>query len=80
MANDPELHVFYTAKKLFPDDIAYFEKLEKVNDKYDGALLSKFEELYGLYYKLSKERPHRRQKVSATDADNILAELLISGP
>ena len=75
--NDPELHIIYTAKKLFPNEEAYLEKIEKIHAKYEGEVLSNFEELYGLYYKLSKERPQRRQKVTAVEANNILAELLI---
>src|SRR5271154_2578204 len=76
-ANDPEMYIFYTAKKLFPNDEAYLEKVEKVHAKYEGKVLSNFKELYGLYYRLSKERPPRKEKVTVVEAENLLAELLI---
>ena len=75
-SNDPEMNVIYTAKKLFPNEVAYLEKIEKIHVKYNGDVLSKFEELYALYYQLSKEKPQRR-KVSLTEAEDILAELLV---
>ena len=56
-SNDPEMTVIYTAKKLFPNEVAYLEKIEKIHVKYNGDVLSKFEELYTLYYQLSKEKP-----------------------
>lgn len=74
--NNPEMHVIYTAKKLFPDDTAYFEKIEKIHAKYQDELLAKFEELYELYYGLSK-RTLQRRKVTSSEADSILADLLI---
>ena len=75
-SNDPEMHVIYTAKKLFPNEVAYLEKIKKIHVKYNGDVLFKYEELYALYYQLSKEKPQRR-KVSLTEAEDILAELLV---
>ena len=74
--NDPEMHVIYTAKKLFPNEEAYLERIKKAHVKYKDDVLSKLEELYALYYQLSKEKPQRR-KVSLTEAEDILAELLV---
>jgi hypothetical protein len=56
-ANDSELHVIYTAKKLFPNEGAYYEKIEKIHARYENDLLAKFEKLYELYYGLSKKTP-----------------------
>jgi hypothetical protein len=75
-ANDPELHVIYIAKKLFPNEGVYYEKIEKIHARYENDLLAKFEKLYELYYGLSKKTPQRR-KVSSIEADSILADLLI---
>ena len=75
-SNDPEMQIIYTAKKLFPNEEAYLEKTEKVHAKYQDDLALKFENLYAIYYQLSKEKPQRR-KVSYTEAEDILAELLI---
>ncbi len=74
--DNPELHVIYTAKKLFPNEEAYYEKIEKIHAKYEGELLAKFEKLYELYYGLSKRTPQRR-KITTIEADSILADLLI---
>ena len=70
------MHVIYMAKKLFPNEVAYLEKIEKIYVKYNGNVFSKFEELYALYYQLSKKKPQRR-KVSLIEAEHILAELLV---
>jgi hypothetical protein len=75
-ANDPESHVIYTAKKLFPNEETYYEKIEKVHTKYEGELLAKFEKIYELYYELSKSTPQKR-KITSIEADSILADLLI---
>src|SRR4051794_31289334 len=75
-ANDPELHVIYTAKKLFPNEGAYYEKIEKIHARYENDLLVKFKKLDELYYGLSK-RTSQKRKISSTDADSILADLLI---
>jgi hypothetical protein len=75
-ANDPELHVIYTAKKLFPSAEAYIEKINKINDKYKDDLLSSFERLYELYFEIRNETPQRR-KIAPDVADSILADLLI---
>ena len=74
--NDPELHIRYTAKKLFPNEEEYYEKIQKVHTRYKGDILNHFDELYALYYKLSKEPIHRRKR-TPIEADNILADLLI---
>jgi hypothetical protein len=76
-ADDPELYVIFTAKKLFPNDEAYYEKIEKIHTRYEGKqeLTSLFERLYDLYYNISKEKPVRR-KISSNEAEEILEELL----
>jgi len=75
-ANDPELHVIYTAKKLFPNAEAYIEKINKINDKYKDDLLSSLERLYELYFEIRNEAPQRR-KIAPEVADSILTDLLI---
>ena len=77
LSNDnPEAYIRATARKLFPNDQTYLEKIEKIHAKYRDDVLSRFEDLYTLYYQLSKELPKRR-KITSTEADDILAELLI---
>jgi len=56
--------------------LAYLEKIEKIHAKYQNVVLFRFEDLYTLYYQLSKELPNRR-KITSTEADDNLAELLI---
>ena len=75
-SDNPEAYIRATARKIFPNDQAYLEKIEKIHAKYRDDVLSRFEDLYTLYYQLSKELPKRR-KITSTEADNILAELLI---
>src|SRR2546423_5252439 len=74
--DNPEAHIRFTARKLFPNEPAYLEKIKKIHAKYQDDVLSQFEDLYILYYQLSKELPKRR-KITSTEADDILAELLI---
>jgi len=74
--DNPEAHIRFTARKLFPNEPAYLEKIKKIHAKYQDDVLSQFEDLYTLYYQLSKELPKRR-KITSTEADDILAELLI---
>src|SRR6266487_562769 len=54
----------------------HIKKIKKIHAKYQDDVLSRFEDLYALYYQLSKELPKRR-KITSTEADDILAELLI---
>jgi len=75
-SDNPEAYIRFTARKLFPNELAYLEKVEKIHAKYRDDVLSRFEDLYTLYYQLSKELPKRR-KITSTEADDILAELLI---
>ena len=75
-SDNPEAYIRFTARKLFPNEPAYLEKIEKIHAKYQDDVLSRFEDLYALYYQLSKELPKRR-KITSTEADDILAELLI---
>ena len=74
--DNPEAYIRFTARKLFPNEPAYLEKITKIHAKYQDDVLSQFEDLYTLYYQLSKELPKRR-KITSTEADDILAELLI---
>ena len=75
-SNNPKAYIRFTARKLFPNELAYLEKVEKIHAKYRDDVLSRFENLYTLYYQLSKELP-KRHKTTSTEADDILAELLI---
>ena len=74
-ANDPELHIRYTAKKLFPNEKEYYEKVQRVHTRYEGDILNHFD-VYALYYKLSKESIQRRKK-TPIKTNNILVDLLI---
>ena len=74
--DNPEAYIRFTARKLFPNEPAYLEKIEKIHAKYRDEVLSRFENLYALYYQLSKELPKRR-KITSTETNNILAKLLI---
>lgn len=75
-SDNPEAYIRATARKIFPNDQAYLEKVEKIHVKYKDDVLSQFEDLYTVYYQLSKELPKRRM-ITSTEADDILAELLI---
>ena len=72
-SDNPEAYIRFTARKLFPNEPAYLEKIKKIHAKYQDDVLSRFEDLYTLYYQLSKELPKRH----STEANDILAELLI---
>jgi hypothetical protein len=76
-ANDPEICIKFTARKLFPTDEAYYDKIEKISAKYQdrGSLVYKFEKVYSLYYKISKDQLEMR-KISSEEAEDILDELL----
>src|SRR5213082_2657365 len=74
--DNPEAHIRFTARKLFPNESAYLKKIKKIHAKYQDDVLFQFEDLYTLYYQLSKELPKRR-KITSTETDDILAELLI---
>src|SRR5579859_3464668 len=73
----PELHIRYTAKKLFPNLEAYFDKLAHIENKYSGKedLILKFEALFTLYFQISQEKIERR-KATLSEAESILDELL----
>src|SRR2546423_795689 len=75
-SDNPEAYIRFTARKLFPNEPAYLEKIKKIHAKYQDNVLSQFEDLYTLYYQLSKELPKRR-KITSIEANDILAELLI---
>ena len=75
-SDNPEAYIRFIARKLFSNEQAYLEKIEKIHAKYQDDVLSRFEDLYTLYYQLSKELPKRR-KITSTEADDILAKLLI---
>ena len=75
-SDNPEAYIRFTARKLFPNESAYLEKIEKIYAKYQDDVLFRFEDLYTLYYQLFKELP-KRCKITSTEADDILAELLI---
>ena len=76
--DDPELYVRRTAKKLFPTDESYYEKVEKINQKFNDKtkLLTSFWQLYLLYHTISKEHLERRI-ITADEAENILDSLLV---
>src|SRR5947208_8398542 len=75
-SDNPEAYIRFTARKLFPNEPAYLEKIKKIHAKYQDDVLSRFENLYTLYYQLFKELP-KRHKITSTEANDILAELLI---
>ena len=65
-SDNPEAYIRATARKIFPNEQAYLEKVEKIHAKYQDDVLSRFEDLYVLYYQLSKELPKRR-KITSTE-------------
>ena len=75
-SDNPEAYIRFTARKLFPNEPAYLEKIKKIHAKYQDDVLSRFENLYTLYYQLSKELTKRR-KITSIETDDILVELLI---
>ena len=56
-SDNPEAYIRFTARKLFPNEPAYLEKIKKIHAKYQDDVLSRFEDLYTLYYQLSKNCP-----------------------
>ena len=68
--------VRFSVRKLFPNEEAYYERLQKVHNKYgDSDIQSKFYDLYTLYFQISQEKIERR-KITSSEADNILEDLL----
>src|SRR2546421_7664069 len=74
-SNNPEAYIRFTARKLFPNEPAYLEKIKKIHAKYQDDVLSRFRTCIHCITR-SKELPKRR-KITSTEADDILAELLI---
>jgi hypothetical protein len=78
-ANDPERYILSVAKKLFPDEEAIINKSKYLKQKYRDDLLSKFEELYEIYYKIARDQRDQKKMVrtiSESEANNILEDLL----
>ena len=77
-ADDPEGFIRYTAKKLFPNDESYNEKIRHINVKYQDKLdlLSAFDKLYRLYYTLPKDEIVKR-RITEEEAEKILDSLLV---
>ena len=75
-SNDPDAMVRFSAKKLFPNEETYYERLQKVHNKYgDSDIQSKFYDLYTLYFQISQEKMERR-KIYPSEANSILEDLL----
>jgi hypothetical protein len=77
-AKNPEGYIRFTAKKLFPTAESFDEKSNKVRDSFRNseALAHKILIIYELYYNILKEKAPPRRKISADEAEEILAELL----
>src|ERR1700722_13718486 len=77
-ADDPEGFIRYTAKKLFPNDESYNEKIRHINVKYQDKLdlLSAFDKLYRLYYTLPKDKIVKC-RITEEEAEKILDSLLV---
>ena len=78
-ANDPERYILSVAKKLFPDEEAIINKSKYLKQKYRDDLLSKFEELYEIYYNIARDQRDQKKMVktiSESEANNILEDLL----
>ena len=78
-ANDPERYISSVAKKLFPDEEAIINKSKYLKQKYRDDLLSKFEELYEIYYNIARDQRDQKKMVktiSESEANNILEDLL----
>ena len=78
-ANDPERYILSVAKKLFPDEEAIINKSKYLKQKYRDDLLSKFEELYEIYYNIARNQRDQKKivkTISESEANNILEDLL----
>lgn len=77
-AKNPEGYIRYIAKKLFPDAETFHEKSNKIRDRFKDkeAFACKIIAVYSLYYDALKEGLPVHRKISADEAENILAELL----
>ena len=77
-AKNPEGYIRYIAKKLFPDAETFHEKSNKIRDRFKDkeVFACKMIAVYRLYYDVLKEGLPARHKISADEAENILAELL----
>ena len=77
-AKNPEGYIRFIAKKLFSDAETFHEKSDKIRDRFKDkeAFACKMIAVYSLYYDALKEGPPVRRKISADEAENILAELL----
>lgn len=77
-ADNPERFIKAVARRLFPNEMAYYEMVQRVHDRYtdNTALSASFDTLYAFYFEISQEKLERRN-ISATEAESILEELLI---
>ena len=74
---NPERYIITIGNMLFSDQEAYEKRIQSVHTKYSDTLALKFEELYQLYYTISRERSWR-QTLSMPEAEKILDNLLQS--
>ena len=76
-AENPDRYIISVSKKLFPNEEAFNSKIRAIHIKYQGALISKFEELYQIYYDISKtDTSPWRQPLSMPEAESVLDKLL----
>lgn len=80
-ADNPERYISSIAKKLFPNEETFIKKSKYLKQKYRDDLLSKFEELYKLYYKIAQEALSQKKKtISEPEANEIIEDLLWDEP
>ena len=83
-ANHPDKFAKYVAKKIFPDEEKYNNKISYYRKYYKGDLLTKIEELYALYYELAQEDTKAIEKAVTEDeldelADDLCGKFAIEG-
>ena len=75
-ADKPENYIRYIAKRIFPNEDAYNNKIKYYQKYYKDDLLTRIEELYALYYELAQEKVKKVKKgITDLEVDTIANEL-----
>ena len=75
-ADKPENYIRYIAKRIFPNENAYNNKIKYYQKYYKDNLLTRIEELYALYYELTQEEVKKvKKEITDLEVDTIANEL-----
>ena len=75
-ADKPENYIRYIAKRIFPNEDAYNNKIKYYQKYYKDDLLTRIEELYALYYELTQEKVKKvKKEITDLEVDTIANEL-----